>query len=96
LNRAFLVGVHCIFREDEAICSHSPKTLLMVEYLPYSLADFQKGLCLRDGLIVLKAAFAGYRIISYIFGPLLAREDMIFFTEGGVPKVWCNDLLYRN
>jgi hypothetical protein len=96
LNRAYLVGIHGIFREEETICSHPQRTLLMVEYLPHSLADFYGSLALIDGLIILQAAFAGYRIMSYIFGPLLASEDMILFTEAGVPKIWGNQQLDRN
>lgn len=96
LNRAFLAGVHGILKEDERLCSQSVRTSLLLEYLPYSLMDFYNRLEYREGMVVLKAVFAGYRIMSYLFGPLLSAEDMIYFTEGGVPKVWINTQLNRN
>ena len=96
LNRAYLVGVHGIYREEEALCSHQQRTLLMLEHLPHSLADLTASLSVKDGLVILQAAFAGYRILSYIFGPLLASAETILFTEAGVPKIWSNRRLDLN
>lgn len=62
----------------------------MVEHLPYSLADFSRKLAPKETLSLLQALLAGYRLMSYIFGPLIATEERVFFTEIGVPKVWAN------
>lgn len=68
----------------------------MLEHLPHSLADFASSLSVNDGMVILQAAFAGYRILSYIFGPLLPSAETILFTEAGVPKIWSNRHLDLN
>lgn len=96
LNRAYLAGVHALCQDDPGICARPQRTMLMLDHLPYILGDFGRILPLNEGLTVLQAALAGYRIMSYLFGPLLCSPDMIHFTESGVPKVWANEQLQRN
>lgn len=96
LNRAYLPGVHALSQDDPGLCAGPNRTLLMLDYLPYTLGDFGRGLSLYEGLTVLEAALAGYRIMSYLFGPLRSSPDMIRFTEAGVPKVWANEQLQKN
>jgi hypothetical protein len=96
LNRAYLAAVHVICQEDPGLCARPIRTLLLLEHLPHSLADFVRALTLPEALTVLQAALAGYRIMSYLFGPLLSSPDLIRFTEAGVPKVWANEQLQRN
>lgn len=90
LNRAYLPGVHAIYQKDTGICTTEDRALLMLDYLPFTLGHFRGNLSLQEGLTVLQAALAGYRIMSYLFGPLRTSIEMIRFNEGGVPKVWAN------
>jgi hypothetical protein len=41
-------------------------------------------------LTILAAVFAGYNTLNYVYGPLFTSEQMIGFTELGIPKVWVN------
>jgi hypothetical protein len=90
LNRAYLSGVHALSQDEPGLCAQPNRTLLMLDDLPFTLADFGRTLALHEGLTVLQVALAGYRIMSYLFGPLMSSPDMICFTETGVPKVWAN------
>jgi hypothetical protein len=97
LNRAYLAGVHALARQTTpSFCSRTPPTFLLLDDLPHSLPDFANALTLQEGLTVLQAALAGYRIMSYLFGPLLCSPEVLFFTEAGVPKVWATPHLQLN
>jgi hypothetical protein len=90
LNRAYLAGIHGILKEDSNICTKNSNSWVLAEHLPYSLTDFSRKLSPKETISLLQVLLAGYRLMSYIFGPLIATEERIFFTEIGVPKVWAN------
>jgi hypothetical protein len=91
LNHGSLVSVESILsREQEHLCSSPKNSHILVENIPFTLAAFRRTLSLHEALTVLTAAFAGYNTLNYVYGPLFTDEQMVGFTEQGVPKVWVN------
>lgn len=89
LNRAHLVSIDCVLlAEADLFCGQPRSSLLLVEYVPQRLSGVKEQLSLSEGLAVASAALAGYAILSFIFGPLYASEEMICFDGKGRPKVW--------
>lgn len=61
-----------------------------MENIPFTLGAFRRALNLSEAMTILSAAFAGYNTLNYVYGPLFTSEQMIGFTDQGIPKVWVN------
>jgi hypothetical protein len=77
-----------LLAEADMFCGQPKSSLLLVEHVPQRLSGLAQQLSLSEGLAVASAALAGYAILSFIFGPLYASEEMICFDGKGKPKVW--------
>jgi len=63
---------------------------LLVDNITFRLDKFKHSLNFYETLTVLASAFCGYHILNFVYGPLYTSEEMICFTEDGIPKVWIN------
>jgi hypothetical protein len=60
------------------------------------ISNYNESLSFHEALTTLNAVFAGYNTLNFLYGPLYTDEEMIGFTESGVPKVWVNAVLALN
>ena len=84
LNSRHLVTIDAILSHEKPFLCTEPKNFyLLVEHIPYRLNSFTKKFDFREAVIILSAAFAAYKLLYHLFGPLYASEQMIGFTENG-------------